>query len=63
MNNYNSVNSISLGKLLNKYNLTPRNKQKAILFAKRKTVTRSGLVKLLRKLKFKQSAENQELLN
>ena len=58
MNTYNSVNSVSIGKLLNKYNLTPINKQKAILSAKRKTATRSGLVKLLRKVKFKQSAEN-----
>ncbi|ABM71623.1 Hypothetical protein P9515_04141 [Prochlorococcus marinus str. MIT 9515] len=63
MNTCSSVNSISLGKLLKKYNLTPKNKQKVILSAQRKISTWSGLHRLARKLEFKQSAENQKLLN
>ena len=59
MNTCNSINSIALGKLLNKYNLTPKNKQKVILLAQRKTATWSGLNRLARKLEFKQSVANQ----
>ena len=55
MNTCNSINSIALGKLLKKYNLTPKNKQKVILLAQRKTATLSGLYRLARKLEFKQS--------
>ena len=55
MNTCNSANSISLGKLLKTYNLTPKNKQKVILSAQRKTATWSGLHRLARKLKFMQS--------
>ena len=60
MNTCNSINSIALGKLLKKYNLTPKNKQKVILLAQRKTATWSGLNKLARKLEFKQSLANQQ---
>ena len=60
MNTCNSINSIALGKLLKKYNLTPKNKQKVILLAQRKTATWSGLNRLARKLKFKQSVANQQ---
>ena len=60
MNTCNSINSIALGKLLKKYNLTPKNKQKAILLAQRKTATWSGLNRLARKLEFKQLVANQE---
>ena len=60
MNTCNSINSIALGKLLKKYNLTPKNKQKVILLAQRKTATWSGLNRLARKLEFKQSAANQQ---
>ena len=60
MNTYNSINSIALGKLLKKYNLTPKNKQKVILLAQRKTATWSGLNRLARKLEFKQSVANQQ---
>ena len=60
MNTCNSINSIALGKLLKKYNLTPKNKQKVILLAQRKTATWSGLNRLARKLEFKQPVTNQQ---
>ena len=60
MNTCNSINSIALGKLLKKYNLTPKNKQKVILLAQRKTATWSGLNRLARKLEFKQLVANQQ---
>ena len=60
MNTCNSMNFIALGKLLKKYNLTPKNKQKVILLAQRKTATWSGLNRLARKLEFKQSVANQQ---
>ena len=60
MNTCNSINSIALGKLLKKYNLTPKNKQKVILLAQRKTATWSGLNRLARKLEFKKSLVNQQ---
>ena len=60
MNTCNSINSIALGKLLKKYNLTPKNKQKVILLAQRKTATWSGFNRLARKLEFKQSVANQQ---
>ena len=60
MNTCNSINSIALGKLLKKYNLTPKNKEKVILLAQRKTATWSGLNRLARKLEFKQSVANQQ---
>ena len=60
MNTCNSINSIALGKLLKKYNLTPKNKQKVILLAQRKTATWSGLNRLARKLEFRQPVANQQ---
>ena len=53
MNTCNSINSLALGKLLKKYNLTPKNKQQVILLAQRKTATWSGLRRLERKLESK----------
>ena len=58
MNTCNSINSIALGKLLKKYNLTPKNKQQLTLLAQRKTATWSGLHRLARKLEFNQSVAN-----
>ena len=60
MNTCNSINSIALGKLLKKYNLTPKNKQQVILLAQRKTATWSALHRLARKLEFKQSVVDQQ---
>ena len=60
MNICNSINSIALGKLLKKYNLTPKNKRQVILLAQRKTGTWSALHRLARKLEFKQSVVDQQ---
>ena len=60
MNTCNSINSLALGKLLKKYNLTPKNKQQVILLAQRKTASWSGLNRLARKLEFKQSLVDQK---
>ena len=61
MNTCNSTNSISLGKLLKKYSLTTKNKQKVILLAQKKKATWLGLYRLARKLELKQSQEYQKL--
>ena len=50
MNTCNSANSKSLGKLLKTYDLTPKNKQKVIISAQRKTATWSRLHRLAKKL-------------
>ena len=42
------------------YNLTPKNKQKAIISAQRKTSTWSGLYRLARKLEFIQLVKEQK---
>ena len=60
MNTCNSINSLALGKLLKKYNLTPKNKQQVILLAQRKTATWSAIHRLARKLEFKQSVVDQQ---
>ena len=54
MNTCNAINSIALGKLLKKYNLTPKNKQQVILLAQQKTATWYGLNRLERKLEYKE---------
>ena len=50
----NLINPLALSKVLNKYNLTPQNKQQLVLLSKRQTATWSTLQKLVRKLEFKQ---------
>ena len=58
MNNF--INSLVLGKVLKKYNLTPQNKQKIVVLSKRKTATWSAIHRLARKLEFKQSVVDQQ---
>ena len=58
MNNF--INPLALGKVLKKYNLTPKNKQQVVLLSKRKTSTWSSIHKLARKLEFKQSVLDQQ---
>ncbi len=53
MNTCNSANSIRLGKLLKRFKLTPKNKQKIIHEAQKDYSTWSSLEKLARKLEFK----------
>tara|TARA_B100000902_G_C26833968_1_gene680102 strand:- start:227 stop:418 length:192 start_codon:yes stop_codon:yes gene_type:complete len=60
LNTCNSINSIALGKLLKKYNLTPENKKKVILLAQQKTAMWSALHRIARKLEFKQSVLDQK---
>ena len=56
----NLINPLALGKVLKKYNLTPKNKQQVVLLSKRKTATCSAIHRLARKLEFKQSVANQQ---
>ena len=49
------VNPLALGKVLNKYKLTPKNKQQVVLLSKRKTATWSAIHRLARKLEFQQT--------
>ena len=59
MNTCNSANSIKLGKLLKRFKLTPKNKQKIIQEAIKDYSTWSSLQKLARNLEFKNSATQQ----
>ena len=55
MNTCNSANSIKLGKLLKRFKLTPKNKQKIIQEAQKDYSTWSSLERLARILEFKNS--------
>ena len=54
------VNPLALGKVLNKYKLTPKNKQQVVLLSKRKTATCSAIHRLARKLEFQQTVTQQQ---
>ena len=58
MNTCISINSIALGKLLNRYKLTSKGKQEIIKAAQKKYSTWSGLNRLARKVEFKESFLN-----
>ena len=60
MNTCNSANSIKLGKLLKRFKLTPKNKQKIIQEAQKDYSTWSGLERLARNLEFKNSIVQQK---
>ena len=55
MNTYNSANSIKFGKLLKRFKLNPKNKQKIIQEAQKDYSTWSSLERLARNLEFKNS--------
>ena len=55
MNTCNSANSIKLGKLLKRFKLTPKNKQKLIKEAQKDYSTWSSLERLERNLEFTSS--------
>ena len=59
MNTCNSANSIKLGKLLKRFKLTPKNKQKIIQEAQKDYSTWSSLERLARNLEFKNSEAQQ----
>ena len=54
------VNPLALGKVLNKYKLTPKNKQQVVLLSKRKTATWSAIHRLARKLEFQQTVTQKQ---
>ena len=56
---FNSVNSIKLGKLLKRFKLTPKNKQRIIQEAQKDYSTWSSLEKFARNLEFKNSVAQQ----
>ena len=60
MNTCNSANSIKLGKLLKRFKLTPKNKQKIIRESQKDYSTWSGLEKLARNLEFRNSVAQQK---
>ena len=55
MNTRNAANSIKLGKLLKRFKLNPKNKQKIIQEAQKDYSTWSSLERLARNLEFKNS--------
>ena len=59
MNTCNSTNSIKLGKLLKRFKLTPKNKQKIIQEAQKDYSTWSSLERLARNLECKNSVAQQ----
>ena len=59
MNTFHSTNSIKLGKLLKRFKLTPKNKQKIIQEAQKDYSTWSSLERLARNLEFKNSVAQQ----
>ena len=59
MNTCNSANSIKLGKLLKRFKLTPKNKQKIIQEAQKDYSTWSNLERLARNLEFKNTLDNK----
>ena len=59
MNTCNSANSIKLGKLLKRFKLTPKNKQKIIQEAKQDYSNYSSLERLARNLELKNSVAQQ----
>jgi len=62
MNTCNSANSIKLGKLLKRFKLTPKNKQKIIQEAQKDYSTWSGLERLARNLEFNNSLAKQKTI-
>ena len=59
MNTCNSANSLKLGKLLKRFKLTPKNKQRIIQEAQKDYSTRSSLERLAKNLEFKNSLEKK----
>ena len=59
MNTCNSANSVKLGKLLKRFNLTTKNKQRIIQEAQKDYSTWSSLERLARNLEFKNTLDNK----
>ena len=58
MNTCNSANSVKLGKLLKRFKLTPKNKQKIIQESQKDYSTLSSLERLASNLEFKYSLDH-----
>ena len=58
MNTCISINSIALGKLLKRYKLTSKGKQEIIKAAQKRYSTWSSLIRITRKILFKESNIN-----
>ena len=61
MNTCNSANSIKLGKLLKRFKLTPKNRQKIIQESQKVYSTWASLERLTRNLEFKNFATEQTI--
>ena len=59
MNTCNSANSVKLGKLLKRFKLTPKNKQRIIQEAQKDYSTWYSLERLARNLEFKNSLDHK----
>ena len=59
MNTCNSANSVKLGKLLKRFKLTPKDKQKIIQEAQKDYSTWSSLERLAKNLEFKNSFDKR----
>ena len=59
MKSYSFINSKTLGKLLKRYKLTTRGKQEIVKTAQIRSATCSGLNRLARKIRFKESTINK----
>ena len=60
MKNYSSINSKTLGKLLNRYKLTTIGKQQILKVAQKISTNRTILSRLARKIEFKESITNKK---
>ena len=60
MNTCNSANSVKLGKLLKRFKLTTKNKQRIIKEAQKDYSTWSSLERIARNLEFKNSVAQQQ---
>ena len=56
----NLINPLALRKVLKKYYLTPQYKQQVALLSKRKTRSWSAILRLVRKIEFKESVVDQQ---
>ena len=56
----NLINPLALGKVLKKYNLNPKNKEQIHFLSKQKNATWSAIIRLAKKLEFKQYEVDQQ---
>ena len=59
MKSFSSINSKTLWKLLKRYKLTPREKEEILKTVQKKSTHHSILIRLARKIEFKESITNK----